>query len=90
VTTTPPNETPFARNATPVARSSWSGYAVALVGALVSALYLSNAGAGIVELLPDNLPLAGNLDEMLFTFVLLASLRKLGIDLMPHLRGEKK
>lgn len=66
--------------------SSWLTKALAACGTLIAVLYLSNIGAGIFELLPDNLPLAGNLDEALFTLLLVFCLRKLGIDLLPHLR----
>lgn len=34
-----------------------------LLSGLVGALYLLNFGAGIFELIPDNLPIIGNLDE---------------------------
>jgi hypothetical protein len=34
-----------------------------VLGILACVLYLLNPGAGFVELLPDNLPLIGNLDE---------------------------
>ena len=37
----------------------WSVYILSIVGCI----YLLNPGAGILELLPDSLPLVGNLDE---------------------------
>lgn len=37
---------------------------VSIVGVLLSALYLTNPGFGWVELIPDALPLVGNLDEV--------------------------
>jgi hypothetical protein len=64
----------------------WAERLAALVGIVISLLYLSNLGVGLVELLPDNVPLVGNLDEAFFTVLLLACLRKLGINLLPHLR----
>lgn len=64
----------------------WTGHAYAAIGAVVSVLYLANIGAGILEIGPDNLPVVGNLDEVFFSFLLLFCLRKLGIDLLPHLR----
>ena len=30
---------------------------------VVAALYLANIGAGVIELIPDNIPIIGNLDE---------------------------
>jgi Protein of unknown function (DUF1232) len=38
--------------------------------ALFSLLYLLNPTAGIFELLPDNLPFIGNVDESLAAYVL--------------------
>lgn len=35
----------------------------AILGIVVAGLYLLNPTAGILELLPDNLPVVGNLDE---------------------------
>jgi len=37
----------------------WTVYIMALVGVA----YILNPGAGVFELLPDNLPIIGNLDE---------------------------
>ena len=49
-----------------------------VVGALAFA-YLLNPTLGIFEILPDNLPVIGNLDEAFFTFVLLSALGALGL-----------
>ncbi len=46
-----------------------------------SVLYLINPGAGIFELIPDNIPLIGNIDEALATAILIGVLREFGIDL---------
>ncbi len=51
----------------------------AVVG-VMSGLYLLNIGAGIVEFGPDNLPVVGNLDEIIATILLLRSLTYLGVD----------
>ncbi|MEQ8851731.1 hypothetical protein [Gimesia sp.] len=56
-----------------------SGF-LAVLGLLLSAIYLSNITMGVVEI-PDNLPLIGNLDEVFFSGVLFASLSRLGINL---------
>lgn len=53
---------------------------VALVGVL-AALYLLNPTAGFFEIIPDNFPLVGNLDEATATAILLAVLRYFGLDL---------
>ena len=54
-------------------------FSVALAG-LLAFLYLLNPTAGIFELIPDNIPLVGNLDEATATMVLLAALRYFGLD----------
>lgn len=53
---------------------------LALVGVLAF-LYLANPTFGVFELLPDNLPFVGNIDEATATMVLLNVLRYLGWDL---------
>lgn len=65
---------------------SFARKGAALIGALGSIAYLSNIGFGVVEFLPDNLPVVGNLDEMLFTCLLLYCSSYLGIP-APGLKG---
>jgi hypothetical protein len=65
-------------------KSNFTGKAVALLGVLISCAYLANLGAGIFLEIPDILPGIGNLDEVFFTTVLLASLAKLGIPILPN------
>ena len=95
MSTTPETDRPRAEVLPPLQEeqkaASWSGYLVAAAGALVSAVYLANIGAGLFGEIPDVLPVAGNLDEVFFSFLLIFCLRKLGIDLLPHLkRGGKQ
>lgn len=52
----------------------------ALAGLLALA-YLLNPTMGMFELLPDNIPLVGNLDEATAAMVLLGALRRFGLDL---------
>ena len=47
---------------------------------LLSLVYIINPGAGIFELIPDNIPFVGNLDEATAVFILLSCLRYFGID----------
>ena len=47
-------------------------------------LYLLNPGAGIFEMIPDNLPFIGNLDEAAALTTLLLCLKYFGIEL-PHI-----
>lgn len=54
------------------------GTFVLLLG-LLSAAYLANIGAGVIELIPDNIPVIGNLDEAGATLLLLNCLAYFGI-----------
>lgn len=54
----------------------------ALLGSLLSALYLSNIGMGVIEIIPDNIPVAGNIDELVASLILLRCLLALGVDPM--------
>ncbi|MEM0915518.1 MAG: DUF1232 domain-containing protein [Planctomycetota bacterium] len=53
---------------------------VALLG-VVATVYLINPTFGVFELLPDNAPLIGNLDEAAAAALLIACLSYFGIDL---------
>ncbi len=64
------------------------GIFVFVVG-LLAALYLLNVGAGIVEILPDNLPIAGNLDEAAASLLLLNCLAYFGLDLRGGSRPDR-
>ncbi len=48
---------------------------------LLSVVYLLNPTAGVFEILPDNLPFIGNLDEAAAVALLLMCLRYFGIEL---------
>ena len=49
--------------------------------ALVGLIYLINPTAGLIEIIPDNLPFIGNLDEAAAALLVLGGLRYFGIDL---------
>ncbi len=53
---------------------------VALIG-IISLLYLFNPGMGFLELIPDNMPIIGNLDEAGAAILLIAALKYFGVDL---------
>ena len=53
---------------------------VILLG-VVSAIYLLNPTAGFFELIPDNIPLIGNLDEAAAAALLMMCLRYFGYEL---------
>jgi hypothetical protein len=65
-------------------KSKAKSLAVAVIG-IVSCLYLLNPGLGIFELIPDNLPIIGNLDEVTAAWLLLSALAYFGIDLRTFL-----
>jgi hypothetical protein len=54
---------------------------VVLGFAAVAGLYLINPTAGILEFIPDNFPLVGNLDEAAATLIVLNAFRYYGVDL---------
>jgi hypothetical protein len=56
------------------------GFIVFCLG-LTSTMYLLNISAGFLELIPDNIPLVGNLDEAAATALLIMCLSYFGIDL---------
>ncbi len=53
---------------------------IILIG-ILSLLYILNPGAGIFELIPDNIPVIGNLDEATAVLILLSCFRYFNIDL---------
>ena len=56
---------------------------------VLAALYILNPTAGLFEIIPDNLPLVGNLDEAAAVALLLMCLKYFGIDLPDIFRREK-
>jgi len=77
-------------SSTPTAQptSTLAGKFVAIAGVLISCAYLANLGGGLLLEIPDIIPGLGNLDEVFFTTVLLASLAKLGISIVPNLKSK--
>ncbi|MFV1995904.1 MAG: hypothetical protein ACC661_10750 [Verrucomicrobiales bacterium] len=57
------------------------GVLLALILGGISTVVVLNPGAGILDLIPDNLPVVGNLDEAAATAILLSCLAYLGFDL---------
>jgi uncharacterized membrane protein YkvA (DUF1232 family) len=56
---------------------------------LFALIYLLNPTAGLFELIPDNIPLIGNLDEAAAVTLLLMCLRYFGYEL-PDILNSKK
>ncbi len=63
---------------------------LAFLGALLSIVYLANPTLGTFELIPDNLPLVGNIDEVTITGLLLLCLGHLGIRILPAQQPSEK
>jgi hypothetical protein len=61
---------------------------IAVIG-ILSFLYLLNPGLGVFELIPDNIPFIGNLDEVTATYILLSTLAYFGLDLRDIFRIRK-
>jgi uncharacterized membrane protein YkvA (DUF1232 family) len=55
------------------------------LAAFISFVYLINPGAGFLEIIPDNFPIIGNLDEAAACAIILAAFRYYGIDLTSFL-----
>lgn len=62
---------------------------VVMIG-LLSTIYLLNPGAGVFEIIPDNIPGIGNLDEATALLLLIACFRYFGIDLSNLFRRKHK
>jgi uncharacterized membrane protein YkvA (DUF1232 family) len=50
---------------------------LAILAAIVSVIYLINPGAGFIELIPDNIPFVGNLDEAGATALLIWAINQM-------------
>ncbi len=62
---------------------------IIIITGILSALYLLNPTAGLFEILPDNIPFVGNIDEATATTLLLASLGYFGIDVSSFFKKNK-
>ena len=63
--------------------SMWSTL-LAILGAILALVYLSNPTVGVFEFIPDNIPGIGNIDEVIATTILLTCLARLGIHITPN------
>ena len=62
---------------------------VAAIG-ILAFLYLLNPTLGVFELIPDNVPFIGNLDEATATFLLISALAYFCLDLRDVFSEHKK
>ena len=65
------------------------GTALAVLVATLCGVYLANPTLGVFEIIPDNIPFVGNIDEATATAILISCLGYLGIRL-PFLSGREK
>lgn len=70
-------------------RSLGKSIIVGVVGAL-SAVYLLNPGWGAIELIPDNIPGIGNLDEVGAAALLISCLAYFGLDVRAFVKRADK
>jgi hypothetical protein len=63
---------------------------IVIIMGIISLLYLCNIGVGVIELIPDNIPFVGNLDEAGAAVLLLMCLRYFGLDLTKILEKSSK
>ena len=73
-------------NRAPTGQPDWRHKLIAVVGLILSGLFLLNLGAGLVEV-PDVIPIIGNIDEVFASGVFFACLSQLGINLLPFYRA---
>lgn len=57
----------------PLSKYGWPSWLVYIL-ALIGVLYILNPTLGILELIPDNLPIIGNLDESVAVMLVLAGI----------------
>lgn len=59
-------------------RAGCIGSIISVMGFFLGSLYILNPGYGVIELIPDNVPIFGNLDEAGATTIVVFSLQYLG------------
>ena len=70
-----------------------TGTIASAIGIILALAYILNPTAGVIELIPDNLPIIGNIDEAGATWLIIVCLRYLGLDIggiMQRSREQKK
>jgi len=63
---------------------------VVIGAALFAIFYIINPTAGFIELIPDNIPLIGNLDEAGAVFILISALKYFGFEMPNIFKKEEK
>lgn len=61
----------------------------ATFGVIIGLIYLLNPTSGVIEIIPDNIPFIGNLDEATAVILILKCLREFGVDLGKGFKREE-
>lgn len=56
---------------------------------VIGLIYLLNPTAGVIEIIPDNFPIIGNLDEAAAVMLIVGALRYFGWDLTSYFSKKK-
>lgn len=62
---------------------------IVILFGIVGLIYLLNPTAGLFEIIPDNLPVIGNLDEAGAVMLIIAVFRYFGFDLFKKIKRKK-
>lgn len=81
--TQPSSEPKLPPPSTPSGPPSKASRVFAAVGVVLGGIYLLNPTAGLFELIPDNFPIIGNLDEAAATALVIYGLQHFGRKLKP-------
>jgi uncharacterized membrane protein YkvA (DUF1232 family) len=57
---------------------------------IIGLIYIFNPTAGLFEIIPDNLPIIGNLDEAAAVMLVISALRYFGFDVTKMFKKDKK
>jgi uncharacterized membrane protein YkvA (DUF1232 family) len=63
---------------------------IAILGGMLGIIYILNPTAGFLELIPDNIPFIGNMDEAAAVILILGCLRHFDIDLTGYFKRKDK
>lgn len=64
-----------------VKKKSFFKILISFLMVIIGGIYILNPTLGVFELIPDNIPFIGNLDEAGAVYLIISGLRYLGLDL---------
>jgi uncharacterized membrane protein YkvA (DUF1232 family) len=86
----PETRHPAPRPASEVAQRTTAGKVAAALAIILGTVYIINPTAGVFELIPDVMPIAGNLDEATATGLIIWGLSYYGIDIFRARKPDKE